>query len=155
MLIGNLARQLTNDKWEEPKRNNVIEGITFDLYATRHHISFWQACFTSSQEFLDQETFQRFERIYKILNEKARSWTWANFTVLVVLALKGVSQDVTRKVDKYSAGMAFTKAGGCLLCIVDVLGKVVHMKTPSLPIPLHVISKEFKDTVNRALAIPW
>ena len=145
------ARELISRGWAEPKSNSIIEGIPFEFHITKHHISFWQACFTVSRDFLDQNVFQKYESLYNVLNEKARSWTWANFTILVVVAEKGVSQEVAGKVDRYSAGMAFTKAGGCLLCIADVPRKAVYMKTPGMPLPVRAISREFKDSINRAM----
>lgn len=145
------ARELISRGWGEPKSNNVIEGIPFEFHITKRSLQFWQACFTASRDFLDQSIFQRYENMYNILNEKARSWTWANFTILVIVAEKGVSREIAGKVDMYSAGMAFTKAGGCLLCIGDVPSKAVYMKTPGMPIPVRTISREFKDSINRAL----
>jgi hypothetical protein len=114
-------------------------------------MQFWQACFISSKDFLDQKVLQKYESLYNVLNEKARSWTWANFTILTIITQQGVSQEIAWKVDKYSVGMAFTKAGGCLLCIADIPSKAAYMKTPGMPLPVRSISREFKDSFSHAL----
>ena len=152
-FLENLAQELANNKWDAEgiSRNINVEGTNFDLYAARKSVQYWRAYVMTSLHFIDQPAFQEHIRIYDVLRNKARSWTMGDISILCIIAESGVPPEVISKVNNYSMGFFQMKSGGCLLCIVDLIKRATYMRTPALPIPVHTISKEFADIVNRTL----
>ena len=151
-FIENLARELANHAWSEITPNFEAEGTKFDLYAKKQSMHFWQLFVATSPQFIDQLAFEEYANLHEALRKKAKSWIWQNFTILCVIAETGVSPDITGKVDKYSIGFFQRMVGGCLLCIVDLPKRESHMKVPGIPVPVHTITREFKDIVDRTLS---
>ena len=153
-FIDNLAQELANNKWdaEEIKRNVNVEGTNFDLCAARQSVQYWRAFVMTSPQFIDEPIFQECIKIYEGLKNKVKSWWMGDNSILCIIAEKGVSPDVIPRVNDYSVGFIQLKSGGCLLCIVDLPKKTAYMKVPRLPIPVHQISAEFKEIMNRVFS---
>lgn len=153
-FIENLAQELANNKWDAEgiARNVNVEGTNFDLYAARQSMQYWRAYVKASLQFIDKPTFQEYTRVYEVLRKKAQSWGVGDISVLCIIAERGMSPDMIPKVNDYSIGVFQMKSGGCILCIVDLPKRTTYMKVPKLPIPVHKISGEFKEIIDRALS---